>query len=98
MLKRLSFYFYVFYCFEVGIFLTVAPWLLPNVWEQNYFFVLMPQLKQIFLNGFFRGAITGIGILNVCLAVAEVIESERARILSRAARINSEIQQRNSRV
>ena len=82
MLKKLSFYFYVFYCFEVGIFLAVAPWLLPSVWEQNYFFVLIPQLRDIFLNGYFRGAITGIGVLNVSMAVAEVIRNERTRHLA----------------
>ena len=79
MLKKISFYFYVFYCFEVGIFLMTAPWLLPNVWETNYFFFVMPKLKPIFLNPYFRGAVTGVGFLNVYLAVSEVIQREKTK-------------------
>ena len=81
MLKKISFYFYVFYCFEVGIFLMTAPWFLPNVWETNYFFHLMPQLKPVFLNPYFRGAVSGVGFLNVYLAVSEVIQHERTKHL-----------------
>jgi hypothetical protein len=79
MLKKISFYFYVFYCFEVGIFLMTAPWLLPNVWENNYFFFLFPKLKSIFLNGYFRGAVSGVGFLNILLAISEVVQRERAK-------------------
>jgi hypothetical protein len=97
MLKKLSFYFYVFYCFEVGLFLAVAPWWLP-VWEQNYFFVVLPQLKAIFLNGFFRGAVSGIGVLNVSLAVIEVIQNEKARQIAARSNGLSEVGQRKSRI
>jgi hypothetical protein len=79
MLKKISFYFYVFYCFEVGIFLITAPWLLPNVWETNYFFFKYPQLKSIFLNAYFRGAVSGIGLLNILLAISEVIHREKVK-------------------
>ncbi len=84
MFKKLSFYFYVFYCFEVGIFLVVAPWLLPNVWENNYFFVMFPKVKTVFLSGYFRGAVTGIGVLNVWLAVSEVVKREKNRQVGQA--------------
>jgi len=79
MLKKISFYFYVFYCFEVGIFLMTAPWLLPNVWENNVFFFYFPRLKSIFLNPYFRGAITGVGLLNVILAISEVLAREKSK-------------------
>ena len=79
MLKKLSFYFYVFYCFEVGIFLIAAPWFLRNVWENNYFFFIAPGLKAIFLNAYFRGAVSGIGFLNVVLAIYEVIQREKTK-------------------
>jgi len=79
LLKKISFYFYVFYCFEVGIFLLVVPWKLPQVWEQNYFFAIVPQLKIVFLNGFFRGAVSGLGLVNICLGIFEIIERERMR-------------------
>ena len=79
MLKKISFYFYVFYCFEVGIFLMTAPWLLPNVWENNFFFSYLPELKSIFVNAYFRGAVSGIGFLNVLLAISEVLAREKAK-------------------
>jgi len=81
MIKRLSFYLYVFYCFEVGIFLLVAPWWFPQMWEQNYFFFLAPALKNVFISGYFRGAISGLGLLNIAMGIAEVIENERNKQL-----------------
>jgi hypothetical protein len=78
-MKKVSFYFYVFYCFEVGIFLLLAPWKLPQLWEQNYFFFVIPGLKAIFLNNFFRGAVSGIGVINITLGILEIIENDRAK-------------------
>jgi len=92
MLKKITFYFYVFYCFEVGIFLMTAPWFLPNVWETNYFFFVVPELKRIFLNPYFRGAVSGIGLLNVMLAISEVIQHERSKnVLQSGAGSNSKV-------
>jgi hypothetical protein len=92
MLKKISFYFYVFYCFEIGIFLMAAPWFLPNVWENNYFFYFVPEIKEVFLNPYFRGAVSGIGLLNVVLAISEVIQHERSKQMLRSgARSNSKV-------
>jgi hypothetical protein len=86
MLRKLTFYFYVFYCFEVGIFLLVVPWWLPQIWEQNYFFVLLPQLKELFANGFFRGAVSGMGLLNLLLGIGEIIQYEKDKQLAQQAK------------
>ena len=56
-----------------------APWFLPNVWENNYFFFVAPQLKAVFLNAYFRGAVSGVGFLNVVLAISEVIQREKTK-------------------
>ncbi len=82
MFKKISFYLFVFYCFEIGIFLFVAPWWLPQVWHNNYFFFLYPPLKPIFMSGFFRGAVSGLGLVNIVLGVAEIIENEKAKQLA----------------
>lgn len=79
MFKKISFYLFVFYCFEIGLFLFVAPWWLPHVWENNYFFYLYPAVKAVFMNGFFRGAVSGLGLLNIVLGVAEIIRNEREK-------------------
>ena len=86
MLRRLTFYLFVFYCFEVGIFLIVAPWWLPQIWDQNYFFIVSPHLKEIFQNGFFRGAVTGLGILNLFLGISEIIQREKEKQLAQQAK------------
>src|SRR5262245_55948637 len=79
MLQKVSFYFYVFYCFEVGIFLLVAPWMLPHVWEQNYFYFLYPSLKALFMSGYFRGAVSGLGLLNISLGILDLIQHEKMK-------------------
>jgi hypothetical protein len=56
-----------------------APWVLPNVWENNVFFFYLPKLKGIFLNPYFRGAVTGVGLLNVVLAISEVLAREKSK-------------------
>ncbi len=56
-----------------------APWLLPNVWENNYFFFVFPKLKGIFLNAYFRGAVSGVGFLNILLAISEVVQREKTK-------------------
>lgn len=92
MLKKLTFYVFVFYCFEVGVFLIVAPWLLPQVWENNYFLFVFPRLKGLFLSGYFRGAVTGLGVVNLLVAVSEIIGNERSRhILERSTEVKSKL-------
>ncbi|MDD5541697.1 MAG: hypothetical protein PHX83_00820 [Acidobacteriia bacterium] len=55
---------------EIGLFLIVFPWV--EVWEQNYFTHLSLALRAILLNYFFRGAISGLGILNLWLSLSEI--------------------------
>ena len=69
-----------------------APWFLPNVWETNYFFYVVPELKSVFLNPYFRGAVSGIGLLNVLLAISEVVQYERSKhLMQSGAGSNSKV-------
>jgi hypothetical protein len=79
MFKRISYYLFIFYCFEIGIFLFVVPWWLPQVWNNNYFFFFVPALKEVFLSGFFRGAISGLGLLNILMGISEIFHNEKLR-------------------
>jgi hypothetical protein len=56
----------VLICFELGVLLILAPW--SAFWERNYFLDRYPELIPIFLNPFLRGAITGLGLLDVWIA------------------------------
>jgi len=66
MIRLLLIVFYV----EVGLVLTVAPWSL--YWERNYFGDIIPLLHIITTNDFFRGAVTGLGLVNLVAAMSEL--------------------------
>lgn len=70
----------VFYI-EVGLVLTVVPW--STYWERNYFADLIPLLHVITTNDFFRGAVSGLGVVNLVAALSEL------RSLLAARRVHS---------
>lgn len=56
--------------FEMGALLLYLPWSV--YWEQNYFLHLLshyPSLMYIVLHPSFRGAVSGIGVLDILLAI-----------------------------
>ncbi len=75
MINKALFVIYVLYCLEVGIFLIVFPWLW--IWEQNSLLTHFPGLKVVLLNNFFRGAVSGLGVVNLLLGVLEVARFQR---------------------
>jgi hypothetical protein len=56
--------------FEIGFVLTVVPW--SPFWDRNYF-VQLPFVRELFLNNFFRGGITGLGVVNIVAGMAELV-------------------------
>jgi hypothetical protein len=64
----------------VGLVLVVAPW--TTLWENNYLIVPHATLRAIVLSAFTRGAVSGLGLVNLVLALYEFRghwEDERAR-------------------
>ncbi len=57
---------FVFYCTTVGVYLVLRPW------------TARPAIPGLFGSGFFRGFISGIGLLHLAVGVADL------RVLSRA--------------
>jgi hypothetical protein len=53
---------------EVGLTLILVPW--SDIWEANYFLYQYPALGIFARNPFLRGAISGLGLMNVFLSVA----------------------------
>jgi hypothetical protein len=66
MMRLLLIVFYV----EVGLVLAVVPW--SAYWERNYFAGILPVLHAIITNHFFRGAVSGLGLVNLAAAIAEL--------------------------
>ena len=53
----------------VGIVLVFAPW--TNLWDANYILQPNPLFRSMILNAFTRGAVTGLGLVNILLAFEE---------------------------
>ena len=56
--------------FEVGVLLLFLPW--ANLWETHYFVVHYPALRPILLHPAVRGAITGLGALDIFIAAGMI--------------------------
>ena len=67
MLARLFLLTVILFCLELGLFLLVLPWTSP--WEYNYFLQRFPGVATWLLNFFLRGAISGLGLIDIGLAL-----------------------------
>jgi len=87
MSSRLSVIFYIILCFEIGILLTVLPWVPHGFlglsdWGNNYFLLLASRkvgfgIQRFIASGWVRGAVSGIGILNLGMGVWELLNFRR---------------------
>lgn len=57
---------------EVGLLLVLIPW--SRFWERNYFADLMPAIRLLITNNYLRGAVSGLGLINIWLALTEVAD------------------------
>jgi len=55
-------------CFEMGALLLYLPW--SAFWEQNFFLIHFPSLSRVILHSTFRGAVSGVGVLDILLALS----------------------------
>jgi len=62
---------FVAFFLEAGLLLIVLPW--SAFWETNYFGYAWPQLLPFLTNDFVRGAVSGLGVVNVVAGFAELI-------------------------
>jgi hypothetical protein len=65
---------------ELGLALMLVPW--SNVWETNFFLYQYPALGFIVKNPFLRGAISGLGLMNIFLSL-EAFRRRTAAALNR---------------
>lgn len=54
----------------VGLALILAPWL--DLWATNYFVYTYPALGLVVRSPYVRGAVTGLGVLDVLLSLEAV--------------------------
>ena len=79
--KVLSLCFVVF-CFEIGVFLMVFPWL--DYWNANSLTTYSPWLADVWGSPFFRGALSGLGLVNIYISFLEILRLIRGQIERRS--------------
>jgi hypothetical protein len=79
MFRRLIF---VAYFLEVGLLLVLVPW--SAFWEHNYFAESFPLLQHVLRNNFLRGAVSGLGVVNLLTGFYELADLLMARRLGEA--------------
>jgi hypothetical protein len=83
MSAKLSVIFYIILCLEIGIVLTLLPWVPQGTlglsdWGNNYFLLYaarktgMHAIQTVVASGWMRGAVTGVGLLNIGIAFWEI--------------------------
>lgn len=77
----------VVFFFEVGLVLVVIPWL--AFWDRNYFWQLVPPLGAFMTNNFVRGAVSGLGLINVVVGCLELVSMLWVRSAGSHASITS---------
>jgi hypothetical protein len=68
---------YVAFFLEVGLLLILLPW--SGFWERNYFAAVWPPLQSFLLNNYVRGAVTGLGVVNLFAGFADLLMVFAAR-------------------
>src|SRR5690606_31454390 len=55
---------------EVGAVLIIVPW--SAYWDRNYFAQAVPLIGTVITNNFVRGAVSGLGVLNLLMGLSEL--------------------------
>jgi hypothetical protein len=97
MVEKLTVIFFIILCLLLGSYLILAPWdMLFGNWSDNYLLALvadktgLPTLQQTVSSNWFRGAITGLGVLNVIIAFWEAAHFNQSVALLRGKEMVSQ--------
>jgi hypothetical protein len=87
MVAKLTVIFFITLCLLAGTVLTVFPWFSfgrVGDWGNNQLLIWLsqnlgtPALQNIIASGWVRGAVTGLGVLNLVLGFWEIINFEKS--------------------
>lgn len=78
MVEKLTVIFFVVLCLLLGFYLILAPWdTLFGNWSENYLLALvsdssgLPAIHRTVSSNWFRGAVTGLGVVNIFIGFWE---------------------------
>ena len=72
---KMSAVLFITFCLEIGFFLLIFPWTV--YWDANFFSALLPGWRQYWDNMYVRGAISGLGVVNLFIGFVEVFRLRR---------------------
>ena len=79
MVERLTVIFFIVLCFLLGFYLILSPWdALFGPWGENHLLVFVtekagfPIIQRTVASTWFRGAVTGLGVMNMVIAFWEM--------------------------
>lgn len=93
MVERLTVIFFIILCLLLGLYLILAPWdALFGPWGENYLLVYLtdkthaPMILTVVASNWFRGAVTGLGVVNLAIAIWEAFHfSQSVQMLQSGA-------------
>jgi hypothetical protein len=62
---------FAIFSFEVGLFLVIFPW--QDSWTLNYFQGISPRIEYLWDEPSFKGLVTGLGFVNIYIAILQVV-------------------------
>ena len=69
LLSKINDIVYIVYSFVVGAFLILLPYL--SFWGDNFLLKRYPGLRRFVVNPFLKGAVIGLGIVNLIIGLQE---------------------------
>lgn len=95
MVEKLTVIFFIILCLLLGIYLILAPWdMLFGNWSENYLLAFVsersgfPALQHTVASNWFRGGVTGLGVVNIIIACWEAIHFKQSVALLKGPEIN----------
>lgn len=73
---RILHYCFAIFTLEVGLFLLIFPW--TEKWMFNYFQDSYQWLGNLWLDPYFKGAISGLGVVNIYLSISDFFRTLRS--------------------
>ena len=80
MIERLTVIFFIILCLLLGFYLILSPWdVLFGPWADNYLLAFLSDktgmhgLQKVVASTWFRGAVTGLGVMNLLIAAREAV-------------------------
>jgi len=87
MVERLTVIFFITLCFLLGLNLVLLPWISFGTigdWGDNYLLVFLsersglPVIQHTIASNWFRGGVTGLGIVNIIIGFWEVAHFQQS--------------------